>query len=114
MQVVTQPGVPARNWWAAVGKTLPGPRRSITIWLRVGAAKRPDGLGQLLADIGGPDFELERCRESALLSAEGAGHYSAHWCCRFSRNTQDELDDLRLLKRLTQAGFHILRFDGAA
>lgn len=94
-------------------KALPTPPDVIAVWLRITAAARPRHLTALLGELAEPDFTLDSCRESARLTAEGDDHYSAHWYCRFSRGKRDEFADLRLLKRLTGAGFHILRFDGA-
>ena len=93
-------------------KALPAPPETIAVWLKVTTARgRPLRLQELLADLAGPEFTLDTCRESARLLPDRAEIYSAHWYCRFSRAPHDELADLRLLNRLTRAGFHILRFD---
>lgn len=92
-------------------KALPAPPETIAVWFKVTAKARPLRLQDLLAALAGPEFTVETCRESARLLPDRAEMYSAHWCCRFSRAPNDELADLRLLNRLTRAGFHILRFD---
>lgn len=92
-------------------KALPAPPETIAVWLKVTARGRPLRLQELLADLAGPEFTIDTCRESARLLPDRAEMYSAHWYCRFSRAPHDELADLRLLNRLTRAGFHILRFD---
>lgn len=102
---------PARR--IARPEALPPPPDVIGVWLRVTSAARPFDLPAFLGGLAGPDFTLDGCRESARLSREGDDRYSAHWYCRFSRRKRDEFAALRLLKRLTGAGFHVLRFDAA-
>ena len=90
-------------------------RDSVAIWLQITASRRPGNLAACLGELSEPDFFLDTCRESAVLATEsGRDHdYAAHWYCRFTRVARDEFADVRLLKRLTGAGFKILQFDTA-
>jgi len=92
-------------------EALPAPPDTIAVWLKVVVRGRPIHLTELIADLAAPEFTIDTCRESARLLPEKKDRYSAHWYCRFSQSPRDELADLRLLDRLTRAGFHILRFD---
>lgn len=94
-------------------KALPTPPERISVWLRVTGASRPENLVEFLRNLAAPDFELESGHESARLTPSESGRYSAHWNCRFLTSSHDPFSGIRLLKRLTEAGFHILRFDGA-
>lgn len=104
--------VPALGWPPAL-KALPVPPERVSVWLRVTAAARPDDLVGFLRELAAPDFAIESCRESARLTPVQSDRYSAHWNCRFLTSNHDPFAGIRLLKRLTEAGFHILRFDGA-
>lgn len=108
-----QSRMPSSARKATLAKALPAPPDTIAVWLKVAARGRPIHLTEMLEELAGPDFTMDMCRESARLLPEKQDQYSAHWYCRFSRSPADELADLRLLDRLTRAGFHILRFDSS-
>lgn len=90
-----------------------GGERLIAVWLRVKSARRPQRMAVYLNELAEPDFTLDACRESAPPGV-AAGGYRAHWYCRFARAARDEFAALRLLKRLTGAGFDVLHYDAAS
>lgn len=89
------------------------PPDTVDVWFRVTASHRPENLADFLGALAQPEFTLEACREAACLISTQADRYSAHWNCRFAGASHNALASIRLLKRLTEAGFHIMRFDGA-
>lgn len=88
-----------------------GSQEDIAVWLAVHASARPRRMARYLGELAGPDFALEACRESARPAAGADGDYHAHWYCRFTPRARDSFAAVRLLKRLTGAGFDVLRFD---
>lgn len=86
-------------------------RKSFEVWFTIDAPNRPLQLRRWVADLAAPEFEVREVTESALL--QGApGRYRAHWHCRIETlQDRDEFAVLRFLKRLTGAGFELLRFD---
>lgn len=85
----------------------------IAVWLTIKSAHRPRRMPVFLNELAEPDFTLDACRESADRCATGECAYCAQWYCRFARAARDEFAPLRLLKRLTGAGFDVLRYDAA-
>ena len=86
---------------------------TVSVWLDVKSLARPPRMQALLGELAEPDFYLDSCRESARVAPERSDCYEAHWYCRFTRGASDDFADLRLLKRLTGAGFHVLRFESS-
>lgn len=86
----------------------------LDVWLLVAAPGRPRSTPRLIAELAGPEYRLASGVESARLE-DRSERYRAHWRCRFEANGDgDEFSALRLLKRLTGAGFRVLRFDAVA
>lgn len=89
-------------------------RDGVIVWLAVRAADKPRRMTFFLGELAGPDFDLEACRESARLGGGANGDYRAHWYCRFAPRARDNFAPVRLLKRLTGAGFNVLRYEAGA
>lgn len=85
--------------------------KSFEVWFTIDAPNRPLQLRRWIADLAAPEFKVCEVTESARL--QGApGRYRAHWHCRIEApQSRDEFAVLRFLKRLTGAGFELLRFD---
>lgn len=85
--------------------------KAFEVWFAIDAPARPLQLRRWVADLAAPEFAVRDVTESARL--QGApGRYQAHWHCRIEETAQgsDEFAVLRFLKRLTGAGFELLRF----
>lgn len=92
---------------------VPPAGNAVEVWFEVRADRPPRGLPQRITTLTEPDFQVGNIDESARIEVPG-GSYRAHWRCRcLARRALDEFAALRLLKRLTGAGFRILRFDNA-
>ncbi len=85
-------------------------RKKITVWLYVATPQRSNRLRAFLRELAAPDFALEACGESARLDTEPHGKYRAHWHCSFLPRRHDAFAVVRLLKRLTGAGFDVLGY----
>lgn len=86
---------------------------AVEIWFEVRADSPPRRLPQRITALTEPDFQVHDIDESSRIEVPG-GSYRAHWRCRcLAQRALDEFAALRLLKRLTGAGFRILRFDNA-
>jgi len=86
---------------------------TVSVWLDVKSVSRPEQMRAFLGALAEPDFYLDSCRESARIAPERKDRYEAHWYCLFTRAARDDFADLRLLKRLTGAGFRVIRFESA-
>lgn len=85
--------------------------KAFEVWFTIDSPSRPIQLRRWIADLASPEFEVREVAESARL--QGApGRYRAHWRCRIEGpHNGDDFAILRFLKRLTGAGFELLRFD---
>lgn len=109
---LSAPRTSGRGSSSALSGVLPV-ENAVEIWFEVCAVSPPRRLPQRITTLTEPDFRIGDIDESARIEEPG-GSYRAHWrCLCLARRSLDEFAALRLLKRLTGAGFRILRFDNS-